>query len=135
MLKTTSSENVVNQTVNAVSHDLNSTIEKLSDNVEKLTVELTKSRNQCDELEQNSRCNNIIISGIPESTSADAETQTRTFLNNYAETSIHPNDIDRAHRITRVTRSSAGGKSTRPRDIIVKFCSHKSKWLSCQESQ
>ena len=117
----------MNQTVNAVSHDLNSTIEKLFDNVEKLTVELTKSRNQCDELEQYSRRNNIIISGIPESTSADAETQARTFLNDYAETSIHPNDIDRAHRITRVTRPSAGGKSTRPRDIIV---NHKSKMSS-----
>ena len=116
----------MNQTVNAVSHGLNSTIEKLTDNVEKLTVELTKSRNQCVELKQYSRRNNI-ISGIPESTSADAETQARTFLNDYAETSIHPNDIDRAHRITRVTRPSEGGKSTRPRDIIVNFCSHKSK--------
>ena len=116
----------MNQTVNAVSHGLNSTIEKLSDNVEKLTVELTKSRNQCVELKQYSRRNNI-ISDIPESISADAETQARTFLNDYAETSIHPNDIDRAHRITRVTRPSEGGKSTGPRDIIVNFCSHKSK--------
>ena len=40
LLKTTSAENVVNQTVNGESHDLDSTIEKLSDNVEKLTVEL-----------------------------------------------------------------------------------------------
>lgn len=124
LLKTASTENVVTQAANALSHDLNNTIEKLSNNVEKLTGELTKSRNQCDELEQYSRRNNIIISGIPENTSVDAETLAHDFLNEYAESSIRYCDIDRAHRIT---RPNAGTKATRPRDIIVKFCSHKSK--------
>ena len=124
LLKTTSTENVVTKAADALSHDLNNTIEKLSDNVEKLTDELTKSRNQCDELEQYSRRNNIIISGIPESTTVDAETLAHDFINEYADTTIRFCDIDRAHRIT---RPSADARATRPRDIIVKFCGHKSK--------
>ena len=124
LLKTTPTENVVTKTVDAVSHDLNNTIEKLSTNVEKLTDELSKSRNQCDELEQYSRRNNIIISGIPESTTEDVETQALRFMNDYSDESIRYHDIDRAHRITRTSTSAT---NTRPRDIIVKFTSHKSK--------
>ena len=126
VLKTTSTENVVKETANAVSHDLTNTIEKLSNNVEKLTTELTKSRNQCDELEQYSRRNNIIISGIPENDTIPAEDLVLTLVNEYAETPIRYSDIDRTHRITR-TNAAAGGKDKKPRDIIVKFCSYKSK--------
>ena len=85
VLKTTSTENVVKETANAVSHDLTHTIEKLSNNVEKLTTELTKSRNQCDELEQYSRRDNIIISGIPENDTIPAEDLVLTLVNEYAD--------------------------------------------------
>lgn len=126
LLKATPTENVVNQTVTSVTNDLNDTIKELSDNVKKLTGELKTSKNLCDELEQYSRRNNIIISGIHESDTIDSEDLACSFLNQYAETHIQPSDIDRAHRITR-PKANDRDRERKPRDIIVKFCSHKPK--------
>ena len=55
-----------------------------------------------------------------------AEDLVLTLMKDYAETPIRYSDIDRTHRLTR-TNAAAGGKDKKPRDIIVKFCSQKSK--------
>ena len=118
VLKNTPTENVVNQSVKAVTNDLNDTIKELSSNVKQLTDELKSSKSQCDDFEQYSRRNNIVISGSPENDKTSSETLVCSFLNQYVDGGVDPREIDRVHRITRATNRLSNNR--RPRDIIVK---------------
>ena len=101
------------------------TIQGLTQAVNDLKTELKTSAHRCDELEQYSRRNNIIISGIPESDHTDTETQVVNFLNDYSGEMIEPGLIDRCHRLQK--RNAKKGPGQRAPDIIVKFVTHKCK--------
>ena len=59
------------------------TIQELTKAVNELKTELKSSTQRCDDLEQYSRRNNIIISGIPVSEVTSTETQVVNMLNAY----------------------------------------------------
>ena len=101
------------------------TIQELTKAVNELKTELKSSTQRCDDLEQYSRRNNIIISGIPVSEVTNTETQVVNMLNAYSGELISHNDIDRCHRLQKSNTKKSPGQ--RPPDIIVKFISHKAK--------
>ena len=101
------------------------TIQELTKAVNELKTELKSSTQRCDDLEQYSRRNNIIISGIPVSEVTSTETQVVNMLNAYSGELISHNDIDRCHRLQKSNTKKSPGQ--RPPDIIVKFISHKAK--------
>ena len=100
-------------------------LKELTNAVKELKSELKSSKQRCDELEQYSRRNNIIISGIPESDTHTAEDQAINMLNSYVTEPIQYGEIDRCHRLYRAKSKSPADK--RPADIIIKFVSRKSK--------
>ena len=107
------------------------TASKLADSVDKLVVAVNKlssdlvaSNQRCDDLEQYSRRNNIIISNIPVNNETTLETQVCNVLNDYIDTPIEPTDIERTHRIYRKASKTTSDK---PPDIIVKFQSYRSR--------
>ena len=63
--------------------------------VNELKTELKSSTQRCDDLEQYSRRNNIIIANVPESEVTSTEGQVVNILNDYVDEAITPNDIDR----------------------------------------
>ena len=92
VLKNTPTEIVVNQSVKAVANDLNDTTQELSRNVKQLPDELKSSKSQCDDLEQYSRWNNIIMLGIPENAKTKSETLACSILNQYVNGWVDPRD-------------------------------------------
>ena len=100
-------------------------LKELTNAVKELKSELKTSKQRCDELEQISRRNNIIISGIPESDTLSAEDQAFNMLNSNVTEPIQYGEIDRCHRLYCAKSKSPADK--RPADIIIKFISHKSK--------
>ena len=103
---------------------LQDSMQQLTKAVTTLTSELESSKDRCDELEQYSRRNNIRISGIPEDPAASTESLVCNVLNSYVDNPILPSEIDRCHRIFKPV---AGDTTPKPKDIIVKFVSHKTK--------
>lgn len=99
-------------------------MEKLAVAVSKLNTDLAKSNQRCDDLEQYSRRNNIIISNVPVNYSSTLESQVCNIVNNYVTTPIEPTDIERTHR---VYRKASKTTSDRPPDIIVKFQSYRTR--------
>ena len=70
-------------------------LKELTNVVKELKSELKSSKQRCDELEQYSRRNNIIISGIPESDTLSAEDQAINMLNSYVTEPIQYGEIHR----------------------------------------
>ena len=110
---------------------LNNSVQELTSAVNKLQLELVKSSDKCndleekcDNLEQYSRRTNIIISNVPLNNSVTLETQVCNILNEYVSPPIEPADIDRTHRIYQKANRKT---SDTPPDIIVKFLSYRSK--------
>lgn len=101
------------------------TIQELTKVVNDLKTVLKSSTQRCDDMEQYSRRNNIIISGIPESEVTSTENQVVNMLNDYRREPISPKYIDRCHRL--VKRNAKKFPGQRPSDIIVKSISHKAK--------
>ena len=99
-------------------------MEKLAVAVSKLNSDLVTSNQKCDDLEQNSRRNNIIISNVPVNDSSTLETQVCNILNDYVTPPLEPTDIEHTHRIYR--KASKASSDRRP-DIIVKFQSYQSR--------
>ena len=93
-------------------------MEKLAVAVSKLNSDLVSSNQKCDDLEQYSRRNNIIISNVPVKDSSTLETQVCNILNDYVTPPLEPTDIEHTHRIY---RKASKATSDRPPDIIVKF--------------
>ena len=103
---------------------LQDSMQQLTKAVTTLTSELESSKDRCDELEQYSRRNNIRISGILEDLAASTESLVCNMLNSYVDNPILPSEIDRCHRIFKPV---AGDTTPKPKGIIVKFVSHKTK--------
>ena len=108
-----------------VAKNLITCLQDLTNVVQELKSELKSSKQRCDELEQYSRRNNIIISGVPESEIITTEDQAIKVLNNYVTEPIYYGEIDRCHRLYRAKPKNQANK--KPADIIVKFISHRSK--------
>ena len=105
-----------------------STVKDLTSAVHELKDELRTSTQRCDDLEQYSRRNNIIISGVPDNSETSTETQICNIINDLVASPIEPTDIDRCHRLNRPKTNTKHGKvPDKPADIIVKFVSYKSK--------
>ena len=99
-------------------------LQELTNVVQELKAELKSSNQKCDDLEQYSRRNNIIISGVPEDAELSTEDQAIEVLNDYLTPKIYYGEVDRCHRIYRNTKNPA---DKRPSDIIVKFVSYRTK--------
>ena len=109
----------------SIANNFMSTIKDLTSAVNELKTELKSSTQRCDDLEQYSRRNNIIIANVPESEVTSTEGQVVNILNDYVDEAITPNDIDRCHRLKRNPKTNVVSQQ-KPSDIIVKFVSHKS---------
>ena len=96
---------------------LSQSVEKLAFAVTKLNAELITSHQRCEDLEQYSRRNDIIVSYVPVNGSSSLETQVVNMLN-------EPTEIERTHRIY---RKASRTTSDRPPDIIVKFQSYRTR--------
>ena len=103
---------------------LSQSVEKLAFAVTKLNAELITSHQRCEDLEQYSRRNDIIVSYVPVNGSSSLETQVCNMLNDYVTPPIEPTEIERAHRIY---RKASRTTSDRPPDIIVKFQSYRTR--------
>ena len=99
-------------------------MEKLAVAVSKLSSDLVTSNQKCDDLEQYSRRNNIIISNVTANDSSTLETQVCNILNDYVTPPLELTDIERTYRIY---RKASKATSDRPPDIIVKFQSYRSR--------
>ena len=104
--------------------NLAQSVEKLTVAVTKLNNDLVTSNQRCDDLEQYSRRNNIIISNVPVNTSTSLETQVCNIVNDYVSSPIVPTDIERTHRLYKKASKTT---SDRPPDIIVKFQSYRTR--------
>ena len=115
-------------TKTSIANSFISTIQELTSAVNELKTELKSSAQRCDDLDQYSRRNNIVIAGVPESEQTSTETQVINILNDYVDEPITPNDIDRCHRL-RMNPKNASKTVGPPKtpEIIVKFVSLKSK--------
>ena len=103
---------------------LSQSVEKLAFAVTKLNAELITSHQRCEDLEQYSRRNDIIVSYVPVNGSSSLETQVCNMLNDYVTPPIEPTEIERTHRIY---RKASRTTSDRPPDIIVKFQSYRTR--------
>ena len=103
---------------------LSQSVEKLAFAVTKLNAELITSHQRCEDLEQYSRRNDIIVSYVPVNGSSSLETQVCNMLNGYVTPPIEPTEIERTHRIY---RKASRTTSDRPLDIIVKFQSYRTR--------
>ena len=99
---------------------LSQSVEKLAFAMTKLNAELITSHQRCEDLEQYSRRNDIIVSYG----SSSLETQVCNMLNDYVTPPIEPTEIERTHRIY---RKASRTTSDRPPDIIVKFQSYRTR--------
>ena len=103
---------------------LSQSVEKLEFAVTKLNAELVTSHQRCDDLEQYSKRNNIIVSNVPVNGSSSLETQVCNMLNEHVTPPIEPTETERTHRIYRKASKTI---SDRPPDIIVKFQSYRTR--------
>ena len=106
-------------------------IGKLTEEISSLKTELTEKNNyianlesRVDDLEQYSRRNCLMITGIPENENEKTDEVVLDMARNQLKAAIDASDIDRSHRIP-------GGpvrrNTDRPRNIIVKFTTYNAR--------
>lgn len=127
MLSNNTTGDQLDQLQSSASQSLQESVQELTSVVSDLKNELESSHDKFDDLGQYSRRNNIRIAGIPENDGQITETLVCNTLNQYLETPILPTEIDRCHRIFRPTAATNIQPKPKPKDIIVKFVSYKSK--------
>ena len=115
---------LVNSIVSGVLSGLNSRIPSLENENRQLQQRIQQIETAADNSEQYSRRNCLRISGIQET---DAENTDDLVLNlaRSIDVELSLGDIDRSHRLGRP--GNATGDTPRPRDIVVKFVSYRSR--------
>lgn len=100
----------------------------LKDQIHELKSELASMRKTSDSMEQYSRRNCLRISGVAESYGENTDDIVLNIAKS-CNVELTLNDIDRSHRLNQVKRISgaADDYTQRPRDIIVKFSSYRSR--------
>lgn len=102
-------------------------VKHLQSNIEALQADNKHWLDKMEYLENQSRRNNIVIDGIPESPDeswADSEKKFRGILSEKMKIDQKLIEIERAHRIG---RPSNDGEGKRPRSMIVKLCRYKDR--------
>lgn len=111
-------------TLNSVT---NGAIKHLQSNTETLLADNKRSLDKVEYLENQSRRNNIVIDGIPETPEeswSDSEKKFREILSGKMKIDQKHIEIERAHRIGRPLADGAG---KRPRSMIVKLARYKDR--------
>ena len=106
-------------------------IDKLTETISSLETEL-KDKNKyinllelrIDELEQYSRRNCLVFTGIPENENENTDKSIIDIAKNVMKVDIDPRDIDRSHRIP---GGPARANMKTPRNIVVKFTNYNSR--------
>ena len=103
----------------------------LRETVDLLSQKLSESEMRCDELEwrnddleQYTRRQSIRIAGIPEKLSENTDDEVVKFATKVLNIQFEPDEIDRSHRVG-PPRDPA--ENPKPREIIVRFVSYKSR--------
>lgn len=91
-------------------------IEALESELKTTKEKLSSTEKRLDQLEQHSRQNCLVISGVPEKENENTDSLMLDVAK-AAGVQLSPDDIDRSHRMGRAT-------GNRPRIIIAKFVSH-----------
>ena len=105
-------------------NELTIKINNLQTEVTQKNNHIMKLEKHIDDMEQYSRRNCLIISGLPESDNENCDNTVIKFARDNLKIDLKPQEIDRSHRLP--------GKQTqtnnpRPRNIIVKFTSYNSR--------
>lgn len=87
-----------------------------------LTSQQETLQTRLDDLEDRSRRNNVVIHGIEDSKESwqDTEEKALAALHSVLGVEVSPSEVERAHRIGTLS-------SSKPRPIIMKFCSFKTR--------
>ena len=99
---------------------LKETLNEANEERDQLYADLGTAINQIDDLEQYTRKHNLEIHGIPEKTEENLAEQVIT-LGNALNVTIRHDDIDICHRLF------TGRNASKPRPIIVRFKSYRTK--------
>lgn len=94
--------------------------EVMESKMKALELEKDELINKIDNLEMYGRRSNIRVFGIQEQDNEDCCKLLQTHLYGKLGIELHPNAIDRCHRVGPIRQAGRGGP-TRPRAIIVKF--------------
>ena len=116
-------ENMVGKIVHGVLSGLHDRMTDLENENQQLKKKLQIVESRLDSAEQYSRRNCVRISGIPESKDESVDNKVMS-LADAINSGLFIEEIDRAHRIGKPKDPSL---NIRPRDIIVKFVSYRSR--------
>ena len=116
-------EDMVAKIVNGVLGGLRSRITELEEENQQLERRLQVVESGLDSVEQYSRRNCIRISGVPETNDESVEDKV-IILADTINSNLTIEEVDRAHR---VGKPKDVNRKDRPRDIIVKFVSYRSR--------
>ena len=96
--------------------------------VDKLSRDLVLQDLKAEYLENQSRRNNIRVSGIPESDDKETWEETESKVQKVVEEKLGIKlEIERAHRVERRKRQERSGNADKPRTIVCRFKSWKQK--------
>lgn len=115
-------QQTVTEIVNGVLAGLNTKIASLESENQHLRQRIQHLEESADNAEQYSRRNCLRVTGIPESENENTDDLILNLARSI-DVELTVQDIDRSHRLGRPTN----GVSPRPRDIIVKFVSYRSR--------
>lgn len=93
----------------------------LKGQLQSMKIHLQQLDNKCDEAEQYSRRNCLLIHGVPETPDEDPHAAAIAVLNGKLNAGLGIRDFDRAHRLGKPKRTAAEVVSSGKRPIIIKF--------------
>ena len=87
--------------------------------------EISKLHDKCDELEQYSKRNCLVVHGLAEYQNENTDLMIKNFLWDMLEVDVDEMDIDRSHRLKRA--NDLNSVYVNPRPVIIKFVQHNLK--------
>ena len=105
--------------------DMSNAIKDLKQEIQMKDNHIQKLEEKIDELEQYSRRNCLIISGIGETENENTDRTFLKFANDVLKAEIKPEDIDRTHRLPRPPGHTNG--HSKPRNLVVKFTTYNAR--------
>ena len=116
---------VIPEIVKGVTAKLESRVSTLESENDFLRKRVNQLENSLDAAEQYSRRNNLRISGLPESPNESTDDLVLA-MSSAIGANVSLEEIDRSHRVGAKNHKS-GGNNPKPRDVIVKFVSYRSR--------
>jgi len=117
--------------IEKLNSDMAAEIADLRDTNRSLVSKLELQAQAIDDLEQYSKCSNLLIHGIPvqSNTPGAVETNLDKRVVDYITTNLNVNiteaDINAVHRLNKNTTNSTASNSNKPAPIIIQLCSRK----------